>query len=88
MALSIWRNEQDVSDSDAETGGKKRRKEENMFGQREGERIEDRKGRMSYSEDMWMGKLLREKFFPLGTISMENCDTTYYLYMCCQKSNG
>lgn len=33
--------------------------EENMLGQREGEKIEDKKEREC--EDMWMGKLLREK---------------------------
>lgn len=46
MSLSIWSHEQDVSDSDAETGGKRKRKEE--------------KKREWVTVKMWMGKLLRE----------------------------
>lgn len=45
-----------------------------MLGQREGEKIEDKKEREC--EDMWMGELLREKKKVLPTWTNSNrCDT-------------
>jgi len=68
VSLSIWSREQDVSDSDAETGVKRRKNRRKTYWDKK--RTE--KGEiMSFIEDMW--KLLRGKkqFSPLGTICQD-----------------